>query len=70
MGCLGDSDHDTGVFNHPRKKVIVGAPYFDGNGAVFVYRYSQNKLELSQTIKSPGKDLEINKCINKKIELI
>ena len=55
--CLGDTDRDTGVDGHPRMKVMVGAPYYDGNGAVFVYRYRQDRLELSQTIKSPGKDL-------------
>ena len=55
--CLGDTDRNTSVYGYPRKKVIVGAPYYDGNGAVFVYRYRQNRLELSQTIKSPGKEV-------------
>lgn len=48
VACLGNTDQTDGS-----KKVIVGAPYYEDNGAVFVYRY-KNKLVLSQTIKSPG----------------
>lgn len=44
VGCLGEAS----------KKVVVGAPYYQHNGAVFLYRFSDNKLELSQTILSPG----------------
>ena len=52
VGCLGDTDADK------RKEVIVGAPYFGDNGAVFVYKATHStgdwRLELRQTILSPS----------------
>ena len=52
VSCLGDTDADK------RKEVIVGAPYFGENGAVFVYKATHStgdwRLELRQTILSPS----------------
>ena len=51
VACLGNTDGGSS------KKVMVGAPYYQENGAVFVFRY-RNKLELSQIIQSQGKNLK------------
>ena len=58
VACLGDTDGR----HSGRSKVMVGAPYYEERGAVFVFRYKldpgtgQYKLQLSQTIKSQGWD--------------
>ena len=46
VGCLALADSTN--------QVIVGAPYYLETGAVFLFRMRNNKLELSQTIQSPG----------------
>ena len=56
VGCLGDTDADG------RKEVIVGAPYYKHNGAVFVYKAAKLttgdwRLELRQTILSPSGEI-------------
>ena len=58
VACLGNTD------GSQYKKVMVGAPYYEENGAVFVFRYKleTGKLELSQTIKSQGWEF-LNKMI-------
>ena len=38
LACLGQTD-----ISSLRKMVVVGAPYYDENGAVFVYRYNKQK---------------------------
>ena len=52
VACLGQTDGEAS------QKVMVGAPYYEEKGAVFVFRYNKhnkhNILELSQTIKSQG----------------
>ena len=48
VGCLALADSDS------TNQVIVGAPYYQETGAVFVYRLRNNQMELSQTIRSPG----------------
>ena len=58
VACLGNTD------GSQYQKVMVGAPYYEENGAVFVFRYKleTGKLELAQTIKSQGWEF-LNKII-------
>ena len=57
VSCLGDTDGEGS------QKVMVGAPYYEEKGAVFVFRYNrQDKLELSQTIKSQGENRSSYSC--------
>jgi len=48
VACLGDTDGDEA------EEIVVGAPYFGANGAIFLYRANQDRtgLVLSQVVKS------------------
>jgi len=49
VACLGDTDGDGS------EEVVVGAPFFNSNGAIFLYRAKQDRskgLVLTQIIKS------------------
>eukprot|EP00092_Neocalanus_flemingeri_P029458 GFUD01031988.1.p1 GENE.GFUD01031988.1~~GFUD01031988.1.p1 ORF type:complete len:997 (+),score=213.69 GFUD01031988.1:96-3086(+) len=50
VACLGDTDGDGS------EEVVVGAPFFDNIGAIFIYRAKKSTqgLLLSQIIKSQG----------------